>query len=222
MAEKDTEQTDVGNKIKRALALTETSQSDLAKMLNVTQSNIAQWIMGHRNPSLPSLKRISKALDLPLSFFTSDKKESIRDFLKRTSQNTEFMRVEGISSAETERVMWQETDTYIRFPKTGENQFAIKVEGECMVNPQDPRNSIYDGDFIIVDPDVSAEEGDVVLARICKEYSTIKRLYITKNKIELKPDNPNCKTLIKNPEDVEIIGKVVNISRPLRKKSKYE
>ncbi|MBP5403814.1 MAG: helix-turn-helix domain-containing protein [Elusimicrobiaceae bacterium] len=204
-------------KIKRALALTEMTQKVLAEKLGIKQGTLAQWTSGRRRPSLGTLRRISAALEVPLDFFTSEKDETISEYLKRISLDMQFMPVKGTSSATTEQVMWEDNETFIRFPKTGENQFAIKVEGNCMVNPKSPRDSIFDGDYIIVDPDVPAESGDVVLARICKEFSTIKRMFIHTDKIVLKPDNPDCRKLEKNPEDVEIIGKVVNISRSMRK-----
>ena len=218
MAEKAPEKKDIGSKIKKALALTETSQTELAKALNVTQSNIAQWVMGHRNPTLESLQRIATALDMPLEFFISNGKETTQDYLKRTSKETEFIPVLGISSATNEKFILEENEeTYIRFPKTGEHQFAIKVEGCCMENPDDLRNSIYDGDYIIIDPDVTPRNGDVVLARISSEFSTIKRMYINETTVDLVPDNPKCKTLTKKKQDLEIVGKVVNVFRPIKR-----
>lgn len=90
-----------------------------------------------------------------------------------------------------------------------------------MVDPEDPQNSIYHGNYVIVDPNVTPENEDVVLARISAEYSTIKRMFIKDEKtIELVPDNPKCKTLVRKIEDVEIIGKVVNVYKPVRKKKR--
>ena len=205
--------------LKKALALTETTQQELAQKMGISQAAVGQWVTGTRRPSLDTLERISGVLDIPVEFFLSDKTETTQDYLKRSSKETEFIPVLGISSATNEKFILEEAgDTYLRFPKTGAHQFAIKVEGNCMENPDDPRNSIYDGDYIIIDPDVCATNGDVVLARISKEYSTIKRMYAVEEKIELVPDNPECKKLVKKIDDVEIIGKVVNVYRPVRKK----
>ena len=218
MAGKTPDKNNIGSKIKRALALTEMTQQDLAKALNVTQGSVNQWVTGYRNPTIESLQRIAAALEVPLEFFISDKQETTQDYVKRASQNTEFIPVLGISSATNEKfILEEEEETYIRFPKTGEHQFAIKVEGVCMENPKDPKNSIYDGDYIIIDPDVSPLNGDVILARISKEYSTIKRMYVEDSKIELRPDNPTCKKLVKKLDDVEIIGKVIHVYRPVKR-----
>ena len=87
-----------------------------------------------------------------------------------------------------------------------------------MEDPKDPANSIYNGNYIIVDPETEATSGDVVLARIDGEYSTIKRFYPKGKEIKLIPDNPKFKPLIFPVKSVEIIGKVVNVYRPIKKK----
>lgn len=207
-----------GKQIKKALALTGTTQQELATKLGITQGTLTQWVNGRRNPSFETVERIAEALDVPVGFLLSDKIETTQDFLNRTSKQTEFIPVLGLSSATNEKFILEENEeTYIRFPKTGEHQFAIKVEGNCMENPKDLRNSIFDGDYIIIDPDVTPRNGDVVLARISAEYSTIKRMYIDEDTVELIPDNPDCKKLVKQQSDVEIVGKVVNVFRPIKR-----
>ena len=42
-----------------------------------------------------------------------------------------------------------------------------------MVDPDDPRNSIYDGDYLIVDPDAEARNGDVIVARLDGEVDSV-------------------------------------------------
>lgn len=91
-----------------------------------------------------------------------------------------------------------------------------------MVDPEDPENSIYHGNYIIVDPDTVATDGDVVLARIDDEYSTIKRFFLKGKLVKLIPDNPACNTIIKPAKSVEIIGKVVNVYRPIKKKKRED
>ncbi len=48
------------------------TQTDLAKKLGVTQTMISHWISGDRNPTLNSLEKISKALNIPISYLTED------------------------------------------------------------------------------------------------------------------------------------------------------
>ena len=195
--------------LKKALALTETSQLELAKKMNISQAAVAQWVSGARKPSIDVIERIAALLELPVDFFLSAKTETLQEYLKRAGTRTDWMPIVGMSSASGEKYIIEEIESYSRIPKTGQHQFGIKVEGDCMVNPKDPKNSIYNGEIIIVDPDRMPKNGDIVLARISKEYSTIKRMYVKGEKIELRPDNPNFKKLTKKVEDVEIVGTVV-------------
>ena len=106
----------------------------------------------------------------------------------------------------------QQPKAYIPFIATASRKlFAVFVEGNCMEDPDDPQHSIYDGNYVIVDPQTPATAGDVVLARIDGDYSTIKRFFPGKEKIELIPDNPAYSPLVYPKTRVEIIGKVVYV-----------
>ncbi len=56
------------------------TQKDLAEKLGVSQAFISSWQVGKRNPKLSSMKKISKALNIPVDYFfessdeTNDKK----------------------------------------------------------------------------------------------------------------------------------------------------
>lgn len=216
-------QKDLAKKIKKAMIDAGLNQKDLARKLNITQVQISQWIIGNRNPSLSSLKKIAAATGKPLKYFLEDDKEinSSQGEYKEINIIKEMMLVPimGTSSATREKFILEEQEGFLNIPKSNKNQFAIKVEGDCMVDPQDTENSIYHGNYIIVDPDIVPTNGDVIVARIDKEYSTIKRMFINNDEMRLIPDNPSCNEIIKKVKEVEIIGKIVNVYRPVKKKS---
>ena len=91
----------------------------------------------------------------------------------------------------------------------GKRLFALKVKNDCM-EPE-----FMHGDIIIVDPDVSWENGDYVVARLNHDdEATFKQLKIYKNKIVLHPLNyPVFDDIRFGKKDfdkkVTIIGKVV-------------
>lgn len=220
MAEKEKNQ--IGERIKAALRDAEMSQASLGREMGITQAQVNYWVMGHRNPSIENLQKIATILDKPLDYFLTTKKETTKEYIHRVKVATDIklIPVMGISSATNEKFILEEVESYIPFNKSGEKQFAIKVEGNCMEDPKDPRSSIYNGDYVIIDPEVTPTNGDVVLARISEEYSTIKRMFICDGKVELIPDNPKYRTITKKIEDVEIVGKIINIYKPPKKKRK--
>ena len=86
--------------------------------------------------------------------------------------------------------------------------FALEVEGESMVGA-----GINEGDLVLVRQQPVAETGDIVVALLGDE-ATVKRLYIREERIELRPENPDCSPIPIGPEDdLRILGKVVAVRR---------
>jgi repressor LexA len=85
--------------------------------------------------------------------------------------------------------------------------FALRVKGDSMVGA-----GILDGDLVIVRPQNSAKNGDIVVARIAQEDATVKRLVRKPGIIHLAPENPKYRP-IPVDENTEIIGKVIRVVR---------
>ena len=83
--------------------------------------------------------------------------------------------------------------------------FALRVRGESMINA-----GILDGDKVIVRPQQTAEDGQIVVARIGDE-ATVKRLSRKNGEIWLLPENPNFDPI--DGSEAEIIGIVKGIFR---------
>ena len=75
---------------------------------------------------------------------------------------------------------------------------------------------IMPGDLVVVRPQSTAENGEIVVALIDGE-ATLKRFYHEREEIRLKPENSTMKALIYHKDDaeVQIIGKVTGLCRPL-------
>lgn len=196
------------------------AQTKIAKELGISHVSVLRWFSGQLKPSEENIKKMSKIFDI-----AEDKiKEAFGMGAALPPTNMidgrielSYVPVRGMSSATAEQFILEEVETYLPFRKTGPNQFAIKIVGNCMVDPDDPRNSIYDGDYVIVDPDAEARNGDVIVARLDGEYSTVKRMYKHKDEVRLVPDNPDCKPIIRTGATF-IVGKVIDVYRPVRTK----
>jgi repressor LexA len=92
---------------------------------------------------------------------------------------------------------------------TGDGElFMLRVRGESMIDA-----GIYDGDFVVVRVQPSADPGDVVVAGIPGEEATVKTFLRKRNKIVLRPANETMEDLVFEPSDVKIYGKVVTLLR---------
>jgi repressor LexA len=104
-----------------------------------------------------------------------------------------------------------ESIEYIDVPEEmlarGEN-VALRVTGNSMID-----GNICDGDVIIVKRQNTAENGQVVVALIDNQ-ATVKEIHYHKEKIELRPRNPEMKSIFVNgSEDFQIYGILVGMYR---------
>jgi len=94
---------------------------------------------------------------------------------------------------------------------TGDGQlFMVRVRGDSMIDA-----GIFDGDYIVVRQQPTAEPGDTVVAGIRGEEATVKPLLRRRNKVVLRPENPALEEMVFDPDEVTIFGKVVTVLRRL-------
>ena len=101
-----------------------------------------------------------------------------------------------------------------RWAATG--SFLLKVKGDSMVGAH-----ILDGDYVLVQPQQTARDGDIVVALIGDE-ATVKRFYKTPTGVTLKAENPRFKTIEISSGDhaargFKIVGCVAGILRLMKK-----
>ncbi|MEQ1695414.1 MAG: transcriptional repressor LexA [Hyphomicrobiaceae bacterium] len=86
--------------------------------------------------------------------------------------------------------------------------FALEVRGDSMIEA-----GIHDGDTVIIRRCEQAENGDIVVALVEKEEATLKRLRKKGSTIALEAANPEFKTRIFGPDQVDIQGRLVGLIR---------
>jgi len=91
----------------------------------------------------------------------------------------------------------------------GEEVFSLRVKGDSMIDA-----GIYDGDYVLVRKQETANSGDVVVAQIGDE-ATVKRFYPEKRRVRLEPANSEYGPIIVdyNTPGFNIAGKVIGLLR---------
>ncbi len=94
-----------------------------------------------------------------------------------------------------------------RFVGTNPN-FMLTVRGESMIEA-----GIMDGDYILVEQQNTARNGDIVVAMVdgFESEATVKTFYREGDHIRLQPENSTMSPIIVN--DVKILGKVRGVFR---------
>lgn len=94
---------------------------------------------------------------------------------------------------------------YVPFEGSGEGLFALNVRGDSMKDA-----AILEDDVVIVRPQPTADNGQIVVALIDDE-ATVKRLRLEKGHVWLMPENPAYQPI--DGEGCSILGVVVAVYR---------
>lgn len=90
----------------------------------------------------------------------------------------------------------------------GQHLFALRVRGDSMKGA-----GILDGDMAVCAPRQYAENGEIVVALIHGEEATVKRFFLHRDHVELRPENPDYPVMHYGFDEVLIQGRVIGIQR---------
>ena len=84
--------------------------------------------------------------------------------------------------------------------------YVLRVRGDSMIDAH-----ITDGDYVVIRPQESARNGDIVVAQVEENAVTLKRFFREKNRIRLQPANEQYPPQFY--DDVRIQGKLIGVIR---------
>lgn len=93
--------------------------------------------------------------------------------------------------------------------------FALRVKGKSMIE-----DHIDDGDVVVIKPQDTADNGEIVVALLTNGASTegeatLKRIYRDGRRIRLQPANAEMEPIFVDPQALRIQGKVVSVIRAI-------
>jgi repressor LexA len=99
-------------------------------------------------------------------------------------------------------------EDYVQVPEIAggnEGEFVLKVRGESMKNA-----GILPGDFVVVRPQETAGDGEIVVALVGEE-ATVKTFYRESDHVRLQPENETMEPI--RSREVRVLGRVVGVFR---------
>jgi repressor LexA len=99
-------------------------------------------------------------------------------------------------------------EEYVSVPEMAggdDGAYLLRVRGDSMKNA-----GIIEGDLVVVRPQDTADDGDVVVALVGEE-ATVKRFYREADHIRLQPENATMEPI--RSRDVRVLGRVVGLFR---------
>jgi repressor LexA len=106
-----------------------------------------------------------------------------------------------------EAIETQRTFSFTDFASS-KDVFVLEVRGDSM---QDEH--ILDGDYVLVEKAVTANNGEIVVALCSGTDATLKRFYKEGDHIRLQPANATMPPIVLPAQNVQIQGRVVGVMR---------
>lgn len=199
-------------------------QLELAKIFGVSQKGARKWLEGEGLPKTSRINEIAAHFGVNSEWLLSgrgDMREQEGNYGARENRHSYgagsgallCTKVPVISEVKAGR--WHEAidnhhpgdaEEWIETSaKVSKSAFALRVSGDSMVNPYGSP-SIPDGSYVIVDPEIEATSGKIVVAKLHdRNEAVLKKLVIDGPNRYLKALNPEYKS-IQIDETCVIVG----------------
>jgi repressor LexA len=99
-------------------------------------------------------------------------------------------------------------EEYVSVPEMAggsEGEYVLRIRGDSMKNA-----GILEGDLVVVRPQDTAQDGDVVVALLGEE-ATVKRFFRESDHVRLQPENDAMEPI--RSKEVKVLGRVVGLLR---------
>jgi repressor LexA len=99
-------------------------------------------------------------------------------------------------------------EDYVQVPEIAggqEGEYVLRVRGESMKDA-----GILPGDFVVVRPQETATDGEIVVALVGEE-ATVKRFFRERDHVRLQPENAAMEPI--RSREVRVLGRVVGVFR---------
>ena len=87
-------------------------------------------------------------------------------------------------------------------------EYLLRVRGESMKDA-----GILEGDLVVVRPQDTADDGDIVVAMVGEE-ATVKRYFLESDHVRIQPENDAMEPI--RSREVRVLGRVVGLMRAIR------
>lgn len=116
----------------------------------------------------------------------------------------------GFIAAGQPIMAYTDPDATINIPPTmisgKKRSFVLQVKGDSMIE-----DGILDGDYVVIEEQNTAQDGDIVVALLDNGLATLKRFFKEPNRIRLEPANAAMEPIYTT--SVKIQGKCVGVIR---------
>lgn len=202
------------DEMKEALDLR--SKSGIHRLITALEERGFIRRLAHRARAIEIIK-LPDALDASPAGFTprvieGDRTDPPRSAMPISAVAASELPVMGRIAAGTPISAISEVSHHVAVPGSmidnGGTHYALEVKGDSMIDA-----GINDGDIVVIREQVSADNGDIVVALVEGHEATLKRLRRKSGMIALEAANPAYETRVFPDDQVKVQGRLVGLIR---------
>jgi len=191
--------------------------ADMVRRIGISKSTASKWINGLTEPGGANAVKLAKLLRCNLAWLMEGKGSPDKNIelelgpdLRGQAPLISWVQAGKWKEIDMESLRQTDTTFYQHTANVSDESFALRVKGDSMTSFTGGK-SIPEGSVIIVDPNMQAEHGKVVVARLEEnDEATLKQLVIDGGTKYLKPFNNSYPTMSING-NCTIIGVVKQV-----------
>lgn len=182
------------------------TQTEIAKMIYISQPAYSKYEMGTASPNPETLKKLAEVLNVSVDYLIGNDVPPERPGYVRIPVLGRVAAGIPIDAIE-EVIDWED----ISAEAAGDGEyFGLQIKGQSM----EPK--ISDGDVVIVRRQPDVDSGDIAVALVNGNDATVKRIKKSPQGVTLIPSNPAYEPIYYSNEEIEslpvtILGKVVEL-----------
>ncbi len=182
------------------------TQTEIAKMIYISQPAYSKYEMGTASPNPETLKKLAEVLNVSVDYLIGNDVPPERPGYVRIPVLGRVAAGIPIDAIE-EVIDWED----ISVDEVGNGEyFGLQIKGQSM----EPK--ISDGDVVIVRRQPDVDSGDIAVVLVNGNDATVKRIKKSPQGVTLIPSNPAYEPMYYSNEEIEslpvtILGKVVEL-----------
>lgn len=205
------------DRLSAQMAAADIKAVEIARKLKISKGTVSQWCTGLNKPRGENAVKLAKALRCNVSWLMEGKGSPNKNVelelgpdLRGQAPLISWVQAGKWKEIDMESLHQADTTFYQHTANVSDEAFALRVKGDSMTSLTGGK-SIPEGSVIIVDPNMQAEHGKVVVARLEEnDEATLKQLVIDGGTKYLKPFNNSYPTMSING-NCTIIGVVKQV-----------
>lgn len=205
-----------GDRLKELREKKGLSQTELSEKIGISKSSIGMYETGKRIPRADkTFVKISDFFNVSIDYLLGLQEPINNNFEKYGLKPIVKKKVPMLGNIACGEpiIANQEYETYIEVDSNINVDFALKAQGDSMINAH-----IENGDIILIKSQDYIENGQIA-AVLIEDEVTLKRFYLQNDTISLVAENPSYPPLIYNKSDavnIKVLGKAIVIQKLIK------